>query len=127
MQYIVKTEKSVDEVVKRLEENVKANSFGVLHVHNIKATMHNKGVEFDEECLIYEICNPHFAKKVLSEDMSFNMALPCKVSVYTENGDTKIAMMNPSAFIESSHESEILKETISLVENTIKKIIDLSK
>ena len=72
---------TVEEVVARLEEAVKANKFGVLGVINLKEKMEAKGVSFGRECVIVEACNPMQAKKVLEADMTISTALPCRVSV----------------------------------------------
>jgi uncharacterized protein (DUF302 family) len=39
--------------------------------------------------------NPVQAAKVLSTDMSLNMALPCRISVFTADGKTRIGMIRP--------------------------------
>ena len=56
------------------------------HIHNLQETLRKKGVDFPNACQILEICNPQRAKEVLTEDMDLNMALPCRVSVYSEGG-----------------------------------------
>ncbi|MBU0640925.1 MAG: DUF302 domain-containing protein, partial [Planctomycetes bacterium] len=88
MKYIVETEKTVEQAVADLQEAVKRHNFGVLHIHNLQETLMKKGVDFPNECQILEICNPQKAKEVLTDDMSMNMALPCRVSVYSEEGKT---------------------------------------
>jgi uncharacterized protein (DUF302 family) len=40
--------------------------------------MAKKGVEFAHECLIFEVCQPQQAKKVLEQNMSVSTALPCR-------------------------------------------------
>ena len=80
MKYIVETEKTVDQAVADLQAAVKKHNFGVLHIHNLKETLKKKGVAFPNECQILEICNPQRAKEVLTEDMSMNMVLPCRVN-----------------------------------------------
>jgi len=126
MLYIVESRKSVDEVFMNLENNIKKRGFGILHIHDLEETMRNKGINLGESCRIYEICNPKIAEQVLNEDMSMNMVLPCRISVYTDKGVTKVGMVNPSTLIhESSHEDE-LKEIAKLVEEKVKAIIDLS-
>jgi hypothetical protein len=35
-----------------------------------------EGVEFTHECLIFEVCQPQQAKKVLDQNMSVSTALP---------------------------------------------------
>jgi uncharacterized protein (DUF302 family) len=82
--------KSVIEAAAALEAAVQANHFGVMHVHNLKETMVKKGVAFDRECLIFEVCQPQQAKKVLDQNMSVSTALPCRISIY-EEGDKTIS------------------------------------
>jgi uncharacterized protein (DUF302 family) len=68
----------------------------VLYVHNLGATLRNKGIAFEEDCKIFEVCNPGQAAKVLSTDMRLNMALPCRISVFTEKGKTMIGLIPKS-------------------------------
>ena len=82
--------KSVIEAAAALEAAVQANHFGVMHVHNLKETMVKKGVAFDRECLIFEVCQPQQAKKVLDQNMSVSTSLPCRISIY-EEGDKSIS------------------------------------
>ena len=46
------TDKTVSETAVALQAAVQANHFGVMQVHNLKATIAKKGVEFARECLI---------------------------------------------------------------------------
>src|SRR4030042_5139664 len=68
-------------------------------VHNLKETLKKKGVEFDKECWIFEVCNPHQAKRVLEKNMKLSTALPCRISVFTEGGKVKLATLKPTALI----------------------------
>lgn len=99
MLYVAESRKSVEDAARDLEAAVKAHKFGVLHVHDLKATMNAKGVDFPHECKILEVCNPQQAAKVLTADMSMNVALPCRISVYEEGGVTKIGMARPTALL----------------------------
>jgi uncharacterized protein (DUF302 family) len=105
MKYIVETPKSVEQAVADLQAAVQEHKFGVLHIHNLQETLKKKGVDFPNACQILEICNPQKAKEVLTEDMDLNMALPCRVSVYSEAGKTKIGMMKPSAMLKALSDS----------------------
>jgi uncharacterized protein (DUF302 family) len=78
----ISTNKTLSEVAAALHAAVQANHFGVMQVHNLKETMAKKGVEFKKECLIFEVCQPQQAKKVLEQNMSVSTALPCRISVY---------------------------------------------
>src|SRR5512137_382930 len=89
-------DKTVSEVAAALQVAVQANHFGVMQVHNLKETMTKKGVEFSRECLIFEVCQPQQAKKVLDADMSVSAALPCRISIYEDDGKTKLATLKPT-------------------------------
>jgi uncharacterized protein (DUF302 family) len=127
MKYIVTSSKSVDQASEDLQQAVTDHKFGVLHIHDIKETLNKKGVKFDNECRIFEVCNPHKAKQVLTNDMSLNMALPCRISVYEENGETKIGMIKPAALLASLSDSEELKAVADEVEEISIQIINQTK
>ena len=95
MYYTVETSKSFEQASTDLDAAVKRHNFGVLHVHDIGNTLRSKGQNFTENCRVFEVCNPAQAAKVLASDMRMNMALPCRISVYTEKGKTKIGMIKP--------------------------------
>jgi uncharacterized protein (DUF302 family) len=127
MKHIVTTEKSIDQAVKDLEEAVVRNKFGVLHIHDLKATMNKKGVAFPHECRIFEVCNPHKANAVLKNDMSLNLALPCRISVWEDQGQTKIGTLKPTELLSLLSDAAELKLIAEDVERTIKTIIDEAK
>ena len=95
----ISTHKNVNEAAAALLVAVESNHFGVMHVHNLKETMAKKGVDFDRECLIFEICQPQKAKEVLEENMSVSTALPCRISIYEEAGETILATMKPTTLL----------------------------
>jgi len=116
------TEKTVNDAATALQTAVAANGFGVMHVHNLKETMMKKGVEFSRECLVFEVCQPQQAKKVLDENMSVSTALPCRISIYEEGGKTMLATLRPTALL-ALFDSPQLEEVARQVEETIVKIM----
>jgi uncharacterized protein (DUF302 family) len=88
--FILDTPKSFEEASAALQEAVVGQGFGVLAVHDLGHTLRSKGLPFPEQCRIVEVCNPQQAAAVLSTTMALNMALPCRISVYTEAGTTRI-------------------------------------
>jgi len=125
MNYTVNTDKSVNEAVEAIENNVKEYKFGVLHVHDVKSTLNEKGVSFSNECKILDVCNPHQAKELLSVDMIMSMTMPCKISVYTDNKQTKISMLKPTAMFPNFNST--LDDAAAQIEESLKNIIDMSK
>jgi uncharacterized protein (DUF302 family) len=116
------TDKTVTDAVPALQAAVEANHFGVMHVHNLKETMAKKGVEFARECLIFEVCQPQQAKKVLDENMSVSTALPCRISIYTESGKTILAALKPTTLLALFNTPQ-LAGVAQEVENTMVKIM----
>src|SRR4030066_1650355 len=116
MYYIVETDKSFDQASVDLEAAVKRHNFGVLHVHDLGATLRSKGVVFTEQCKVFEVCNPGQAAKVLATDMPLNMALPCRISVYTENNKTRIGMVKPAQILSSLSQDAALAKIANEVE-----------
>jgi uncharacterized protein (DUF302 family) len=117
------TDKTVSEAAAALQAAVAANHFGVMQVHNLKETMAKKGVEFANECLIFEVCQPQQAKKVLDQNMSVSTALPCRISIYEEGGKTILATLKPTALL-AIFNSPQLEGVAQEVEDTILKIMN---
>ena len=99
MLHVVESTKPLTQLTADLERAVTRHKFGVLGVHDLKAKMAEKGVPFARECRIFEVCNPHQAKKVLEANLEISTALPCRISVYEEGGRTKLATIRPTALI----------------------------
>ncbi len=116
------TDKSVTEAAAALQAAVQANHFGVMQVHNLKETMEKKGVNFERECLIFEVCQPQQAKKVLEQNMSVSTALPCRISIYREGGKTILATLKPTMLL-AMFNTPKLEGVAQEVEDPIVKIL----
>ncbi len=127
MYYVVTTEKTFEQAVTDLTEEVVKLQFGVLHVHNLGETLRSKGLDFSENCKVLEVCNPKQAAKVMAIDMSLNMALPCRISVYTEGGETKIGLIKPEKMLSALSQDEELIKIAKEVEELTIQMIDNAK
>lgn len=127
MYYIVETEKSFTQAAEDLAAAVKSHGFGVLHIHDLGATLRSKGIAFLEECQVFEVCNPTQAAKVLETDMRLNMALPCRISVFTELGKTKIGLIKPAEMLSALSQDPALLEIAKEVEAKTIQMVDVAK
>ncbi len=127
MYYIAETDKSFDQASEDLEAAVKHHGFGVLHVHDLGTTLRSKGIAFDEQCKVFEVCNPGQAAKVLSTDMRLNMALPCRISVFTEKGKTKIGLIKPVQMLSALSQDAALVQVAKEVEEKTIQMVDEAK
>ena len=117
------TNKTVVAAAASLQAAVEANHFGVMQVHNLQETMVKKGVKFDHPCLIFEVCQPQQAKKVLEENMNVATALPCRISIYQEGGKTMLATMKPTVMLAMFNTPQ-LQGVAQEVEDTLVKIMN---
>ena len=127
MYYIVDTPKSFEQASTDLEAAVKRHQFGVLHVHDLGNTLRGKGVDFKDECKVFEVCNPGQAAKVMGLDMRLNMALPCRISVYTEQGQTRIGLIKPAEMLAGLSQDAALLQIANEVEAQTLQMVDEAK
>lgn len=120
MQYMEVSNKSVQEVVDCLKEVCAKYKFGVQHIHNVTETLKSKGIDLGNECQIVDICNPIVAQKFLSEDMSLSIIMPCKISVYTQDGETMIAMNSLVQLVD-----DINPDLIDLAQETQETLLEI--
>jgi uncharacterized protein (DUF302 family) len=124
MKHIVTSTRPVTETVTRLTEELASRKFGVLHVHDLHKTLNSKGVPFEPQCQVLEVCNPQQAAKVLSDDIDMNMALPCRISVYEKDGQTCIGMLSPKQTLQLMSDSAQLAKVADEVEAVLVAAID---
>jgi uncharacterized protein (DUF302 family) len=122
MLYKIESKKQLAEIGRDLEAAAQKHRFGVLAVHDLKAKMQEKGVEFQGECLIYEVCNPHQAKKVLESNQELSTVLPCRISIFRTGTGYTLATIRPSLLVEL-FQSEALRPVAEEVEKTLLSIM----
>ncbi|MFV8816789.1 DUF302 domain-containing protein [Haliea sp. E17] len=124
MYTILESSKSFEDTSRDLDAAVKRNGFGVLHVHDLGNTLRSKGIDYAEECRVFEVCNPLQASKVLAIDVRLNMALPCRISVYTEQGQVKIGYIQPADMLSGLSSNPALAEIAGEVETSMASIVN---
>jgi len=123
MLLILESKKTLTEVCDAMQAAVQKHKFGVLGMHNLKETMAKKGVAFERECIIFEVCNPIQAKRVLESRMEVSTALPCRISVYTDGGRVRLATIKPTQMLAMFQVPELavvareVEETIAAIMN----------
>lgn len=118
MIYQIKSNKSLDEIERGLQESAARHRFGIIATHDLQDTLRKKGVELDMECRIYEVCNPVQVKKVLEADGAVSTALPCRISVYGSKGEYTLATMRPTEMMKAFGKPEI-EPVAQEVENVV--------
>jgi uncharacterized protein (DUF302 family) len=122
MLFGTETKKEIQQVVIDLKVAAQRHAFGVMAVHDLKAKMQEKGVAFDRDCIVMEVCNPQQAKKVLEASPEVSTALPCRIAVYKSPGGCTIATLRPTQLLEMFN-TPGLRYVAKEVEETLLKII----
>lgn len=124
--YKVQTVKSFEKAIEDVKESLGKHKFGVLWEVNFKNTLKKKGLDFDKNIQILEVCNPNQAKKVLEQNIEVGYFLPCKIVVYEENSTVFIGMPKPTDLI-GMIENNRLEMMALEVENELMAAIDEAK
>ncbi|NQY20415.1 MAG: DUF302 domain-containing protein [Campylobacteraceae bacterium] len=124
IKYTVSSNKTVAQLAQDIETNAKEFQFGVLHTHNIKQTLISKGKEFQNECLVLDICNANYAIEILDFDMEMSMILPCKISIYEKEGKVLVSMVKITKLIPLLNKD--LEDKAKEIEKVLLNIINIS-
>lgn len=124
--YTVETNKTIDEAVQALEHTLQEEKFGILWQFDVKEKLQEKGVDFSDSYRILEVCNPHEAKRVLTQNKLVGYFLPCKIVVYVDGDTTKIGLPKPTSLIDMVNDPA-LKQIAEDVEKRLISCIDKSK
>ena len=79
-------EKSI--IKRELEEKAKIVGFGLLKSYAFKDILEEKGFPIKREITVFELCNPIGAQQILTSIPEISVYLPCRLSLYEENGKT---------------------------------------
>ena len=120
--YDKSSSRSFDDVVAAIEKLTAEKNFRVLHIHDVQATLAEKGLE-REPLKIIEICNGKFAHEALSKNIGTSLFMPCKINVYTENGETRLKAIRPAAIAQFMPDSG-LEKMATEVDGIITEIVD---
>lgn len=124
MFYIVESEKSFHEVTCDLEPVIQRVGFVLLHVHDLGAALRGKDIEFDEECAVFELGNFRLVEKMLAIDLWLGLTLPWRISVFTEDGATRIGLIRPGPQLEGLGRDAQLSSLVREIEDRLIQIVD---
>ncbi len=97
--YVVTTDRDHAAVAAAVEEKAREKGFRVLVTHDVQAMLAEKGFQRGPLRII-EVCNARAASQVLAADDLVSVLMPCRVSVYTRDGKTVVALLRPAAIAE---------------------------
>ncbi len=123
--YTITTTRPFDEAVQCVQDEIAKAGMRVLHIHDVQKTLGEKGF-IREPFQIIEFCSAKFASEFLNKDVKIGLCMPCKINVYTTNGQTYISGMRPIVLLQFFPNAD-LGETPKEVDQIIQSIINRAK
>ena len=124
MIYKITTKTNIETVKGELEAKAKELGFGILKSYAFQDILERKGFPIDKDITVYELCNPLGAQKVLSQIVEISVYLPCRLSVYEENGETVLATIGFENILESVEVDENFKRFMSELFEYLKALMN---
>jgi len=91
MIYKIEVNTKKEMIEQEIEAKAKEVGFGVLNSYNFTKILESKGFPIEKEITVFELCNPQGAHDALSNIAEISVYLPCRLSLYEENGKTILA------------------------------------
>lgn len=122
--YEVTTGKSFVETVAAVTVQTQANGFRILHIHDVQATLSEKGFEI-EPLKIIEVCNAKYAHSAITIDATVSLLMPCRINVYRKGGKTVISTVRPRSLVSIFNSAELV-DFANEIEEALLRIINQS-
>ncbi len=123
MIYTVKTPHCIDTVKKELEDKAKELGFGLLNTYEFKKILEEKGFPIEKEISVFELCNPPGAQQALSQLPEISVYLPCRISVYEDNGLTALSTIGLEEMINAFEVDERFKTYMTILFENLKQVM----
>lgn len=124
MFYIVESSKSFYEANFDLAPTIQRLGFVILATHDLGEMLQGKAIDLDDDCQIVDIVNYRYLEKLLAIDMRLSLTLPWRISVFTENGATKIGVSRPATMSDQLGQNAELVRVMAEIEEKLKMIVD---
>ncbi len=120
MIYSVETSTALETVKADLESKAKSFGFGVLKQYAFKDILKEKNFPIERDITVYELCNPQGAQSALESMPEISVFLPCRLSVYEQEGKTIIATIEMDQVMKQS--AGVAPELHALMEDIYAKL-----
>ncbi len=122
--YWKKVDYGFEEAVKKVEETLKEEGFGVLADLDFQATLKTKlDVDF-RPYRVLAACNPPNAYRALQAEDQIGLFLPCNVIIYLNSkNEVIVAAIDPVANM-SLIENEEITLIANIIQNKLKSVIE---
>jgi uncharacterized protein (DUF302 family) len=118
MTFQITTRQPIEDLAQKVPAACATGNFSVMHSYNFQEILEGKGFPIARKAMVFEICQARIASKMLTLFPEFSVFMPCRISLYEENGQTVISTMDMVpllALLEGN--PEFLEEASAMFEN----------
>ncbi|MDP3025645.1 MAG: DUF302 domain-containing protein [Candidatus Zixiibacteriota bacterium] len=123
--YTVNTTKDFEKAAVDIRKSTEAKGWTVLQVYDMKEMMAVKGFELSP-LKLFEICSAKYAYQFLKKDKLVSLCMPCRISLYEENGEIFISGMRPILMGEFFPHLDLGELPVKIDED-LREIVDKAK
>jgi len=117
------TKLTCKEVEKKIEEDAKEIGLMLKKHFPFSLNLPEAGFEINEHVSVFEFCKPSLAANVLNTQPELNVLMPCRISVFENDGISFVSTPDMSFALKIIGCSDELKKEISDLYENITKMI----
>jgi len=123
MVYTITTTSTLETVKEELEAKAKEIGFGLLKMYEFKEILEGKGFPIEKDITVFELCNPKGAQQALTYMSEISVYLPCRISVYKENGVTVLSTIGLEEIVKTFDVDERFASFMTMLFENLKQIM----
>ena len=112
-----------DTVEEEFEAKVKEVGFTLFKTYNFTRILQEKGCSIKKKIIVFELCSPPGAQQALLHLPELSVYLPCKISLYEEDGSTKLTTIGLDNIISAVEVDEQFKAYMTIIFENLKRVM----
>ncbi|OFX57876.1 MAG: hypothetical protein A2066_04530 [Bacteroidetes bacterium GWB2_41_8] len=121
--YKITSNQPIEQIAKKVSIACEQNKFSLLYTYAYHEIVESKGFPIKRKVYIYEICQAKTAAAMLTDFPHFSIFMPCKLSIYEENGNTVISTMNMEIMLKAVRSNQELYKDATSLFSTLKTLM----
>jgi len=124
MIYSQETNKSILTIKEDIATKAKEQGFGILKEYSFKSLLKEKGFPIEKDITVFELCDPVAAQVALSMHPEISVYLPCRLSLYQDNGKTVLSTIGIEDILSALEVDDSFKEHMDEIFSRLKALIN---
>lgn len=124
MIYSQKTNSSILSVKEEMAAKAKEQGFGILKEYSFKSLLKEKGFPIERDITVFELCDPASAQAALSMHPEISVYLPCRLSLYEDNGKTVLSTIGIEDILSAVEVDDSFKAFMHEIFGRLKALIN---